>query len=424
MENQVIEDVQNVPANGPIQQDVALNQDPDQTTTINNNNSNITSAPTVPIGEVDHSTEIADNTLRQDNTYSYNSQSEKTYDESVNTTTVQSNGSKPLTNEWNSQMTMDNKYKAYDSEDYSWNKLAKEQSQNIYSQEENQARYESIQAKQEYDKMATSAFNDYFSAKYAAKQTQDKMGWTGGQEKASDLQISFLQAQSAANMYTQKELQKYGLETKLETARLYANAEQHTLALEYYNDARSQAQSEAELTGFYIEPEAGEMMIQNSVANNILADPNSTSSDIERANKVIANSEAYFKDLGFVTTTSVDKNGKIVTEYRGVKTLSTLQFEETARNNKINEELQRQSNDIAKSAAGAAWASARTAKLQLNAGITLNKQEFGKEVKGGLQQDMSKYSGYPEDTKYIYKYNNSIWAVNASNIPTEQKDWK
>jgi hypothetical protein len=424
MENQVIEDVQNVPANGPVQQDVALNQDPAQVTNITNNNNSITDKPAVPIGEADHSTEIAANTLQSDTTYSYNSQRQKVYDESVETTTVESNGSKPLSTEWNSQMTMDNKYKVDDSEDYRWNKLAKEQAQNIYSQEENQARYESIQAKQEYDKMATSAFNDYFSAKYASKQTQDKMGWTGGQEKASDLQISFLQAQSAANMYTQKELQKYGLETKLETARLYADAEQRTLALQYYNDARSQAQAEAELTGFYIEPEAGEMMVQISAANDILNNPNSSESEIERANSVIANGEAYFKDLKFETSTSRDKNGKVVTEYRGVKTLANLQFEETKRNNKVNEELQRQSNEIAKSAAGAAWASARTAKRQLNADITLNKQNFGKEVKGGVKQDMSKYSGYPKDTKYIYKYNNSIWAVNASNIPTEQKDWK
>lgn len=408
MENQVIEDVQNVPANGPVQQDVALNQDPDQVTNITNNNNSITDKPAVPIGEADHSTEIAANILKSDTTYDYNSQGQKVYDESVKTTTVESNGSKPLSTEWNSQMNMDNKYKVTDSEDYSWNKLAKEQGQNIYAQEENQARYESIQAKQEYDKAATSAFNDYFSAKYAAKQTQDKMGWTGGQEKASDLQISFLQAQSASNMYTQKELQKYGLSTKLETARLYANAEQRTLALQYYQDAINSAISEAELTGFYIEPEAGEMMVQISAANDILSNPNSSESEIERANNVIVNSEAYFKDLGFETSTSVDKNGKVVTEYRGVKTLSTLQFEETKRNNKVNEELQRQSNEIAKSSAGAAWAGVDQQKAALRETIKVNNQNFGILIRkdGKLNSDGS------------YTYGNSRYILNEQNIPT------
>jgi hypothetical protein len=408
MENQVIEDVQNVPANGPVQQDVALNQDPAQVTNITNNNNSITDKPAVPIGEADHSTEIAANTLQSDTTYSYNSQRQKVYDESVETTTVESNGSKPLSTEWNSQMKMDDKYKVTDNEDYSWNKLAKEQGQNIYAQEENQARYESIQAKQEYDKAATSAFNDYFSAKYAAKQTQDKMGWTGGQEKASDLQISFLQAQSASNMYTQKELQKYGLNTKLETARLYANAEQRTLALQYYQDAINSAISEAELTGFYIEPEAGEMMVQMSAANDILSNPNSSESEIARANSVVANSEAYFKDLKFETSTSKDKNGKVVTEYRGVKTLANLQFEETKRNNKINEKLQRQANEIAKSSAGAAWAGVKQQELNLKETIRANDQDFGKEIRrrGKPNSDGS------------YTYGGYRYTIDDQNIPT------
>ena len=356
-----------VPSDGPLQQPEGLQPDADTVNVLaSSTGTSNDQQVTQPIGEQDHASEIAMNNQQMSNTYSYNSQAEdKSLNEKPTTTTSLSNGSMPLSTEWDSKMKMDTKYTANDSEDYSWNKLAKEQAQNYYKQEEGQARYESIQAKQELDQAMTSAFNNYFSSKYAARQTQDKMGWTGGQQQASDLQIEFLQAEQAANMYTQNEMQKYGLETKLATARLYADSQQRSLALQYYQDARDQAISEAELTGYYIEPEAAEMMVQMQMANEVAKNPGATQAEKDRAASITANAEAYFKDMGFEYGTRVDKNGKIITELRGVKTLATLQYEETVRNNKVQEKLQKQANEIAKRAAGAAWA-----------GVNLQKKEF------------------------------------------------
>ena len=366
MENsEVLNQETTVPKDGPMQQDVApVEAAP---VVLEQQTSNMyTAGKTVaqPIGEKDHASEIAMNNEEASKTYDYNSQGAKVYDESVTTTTHQSTGKEPLSAEWKSQYGMDDQYKATDDSEYSWNKLAAEMSQTTYDQEASQYRAESIAAKQQIDAAAASAWNNYFAAEYSARQTQDKMGWSGGQKQASDLQVQFLQAETASNMYTQDELQRYGVESKLSIARMYADANQKALALSYYQDAVNQAVSEANLTGWYVPPEASEMFTQQDAAEKILNDPFATEDAKARAKSVIANCEQYYANLGFERGTRKDENGNIVTEFFGIKTLATLQHEETERNNRIMEELQKQSNDIAQSNANAAWASANLAQSQ------------------------------------------------------------
>ena len=360
MENsEVLNQDTTMPKDGPVQADVAPVDGASAPAVLEQNTNMYTQAKgvTQPVGEKDHASEIAMTNEEASKTYDYNSQGAKVYDESVTTTTHQSTGKEPLSAEWNSQYGMDDAYKAKDDSEYSWNKLAAEMSQTTYDQEANQYRAESIAAKQEIDAAAASAWNNYFAAEYSARQTQDKMGWSGGQKQASDLQVSFLQAESAANMYTQDELQRYGVESKLSIARMYADANQKALALEYYQDAIDKAVSEANLTGWYVPPEASEMFIQQDAAQKIIEDPFATAEAKARAKSVIANCEQYYANLGFERGTRTDENGKVVTEWFGIKTLSTLQHEETVRNNKINEDLQRQANEISQAQVNATYAS-------------------------------------------------------------------
>ena len=410
-----------VPKDGPVQKDVApIEGGP---AVLEQNTSNMytqAKGVTQPVGEKDHASEIAMNNEEASKTYDYNSQGVKVYDESVTTTTHQSTGKQPLSAEWQSQYGMDDAYKAKDNSEYSWNKLAAEMSQTTYDQEANQYRAESIAAKQEIDAAAASAWNNYFAAEYSARQTQDKMGWSGGQEQASDLQVQFLQAESAANMYTQDELQRYGVESKLSIARMYADANQKALALDYYQDAVNQAVSEANLTGYYVPPEASEMFIQQDMAEKTLADPFATADAKARAKSVIANCEQYYANLGFERGTRTDENGKVVTEWRGIKTLATLQHEETVRNNKVNEELQRQANDIAQQGVNATYASIAVQKANLRlAQETQNWIEGQKIIKDGINKpakdgdnyyidDKGKQRPIPKDTngnKSLYEYN-------------------
>ena len=324
------------------------------------------SAPVV--GENNHADSIANAAMSNDEakqTYEYTGVKEKEFNDTIQTRTTLSNGQE-LAGEWGPEMKMDEAYKATDDSDYKWNKQATAMASLKYAQEESQARYESMQAKQEMDQAASQAWNQYFGAEYAARQTQDKMGWTGGQQTASDLQVAFLQAETASNMYTQDEMQKYGVETKLGIARMYAEAEQKTLALQYYQDAVDLAVKEAEQTGCYVPPEASEMFAQDKMAKEILNNPNATSEEKERAQRVLNATQKYYDEKGFTHWEVKDpETGKVVTKYYGIETLQYLTHLETVRNNKVNEELQDEANRINRSAAGAAWKNVEIARLNL-----------------------------------------------------------
>ena len=372
-------------------------------------------APSI-VGEKDHASTIAANT------YNSASLAPREYDSSVTTTTTPSNGTDPISTKWESStIGMENKYKVNDDEDFHWNKLAAQQAQFKYDQQEAQYRYESVLQKQEIDAAATTAFNNYFAAKYSARQTQDKMGWSGGQEKASDLQIKFLQAETAANMYSQQELQKYGLESKLAIAREYAAAEQNALALQYYQDAYNQAISEGNLTGCYVPPEASEMMIQEKAARELLNSSTSSAAEKKRARDVIANCESFYRDLGFEEWNTVDENGNVTTSFRGIKTLSTLQHEETVRNNKINEDLQRQANQIAEDQLAATKQSNYLAELQLKETIAMTNRLRGQEhiINGKMTYSSSAnnyYETFDKNGNRIKNYVNT-----DKNLVTNQK---
>ena len=385
--------------------------------TINNQNEQPPSGAisTAVVAEPDHAADISLNTMNRpeaEKTFSYNSQNRKAYDTSVTTSTAQAGNGKTISATWDAEYKMADGYKANDKEDYSWNKLAADMAQLDYNQQEATARYESVQNKVALDAAASQAWNEYFSARYSANQTQDKMGWTGGAKTASDLQVAFLQAETAANMYTKDEAQRYGVETKLGVARMYAEANQKALALQYYQDAVQQALDEANITGFYIEPEASEMMKQQEIANNILNNPNSSEEERARAEMVNKNAEAYYKSLGFQTEQRYqtdsegnivkDKNGNpiVVSELRGVKTLSLLSHEETVRNNKINEQLTREANSIARAANS-------IARLQYNATLKMNAAMFGQTVmRDGTALDVD---------NGIYKYDGKVVQVKVDN---------
>lgn len=421
-------------ADGPNQPDVepapeVLNQvtSPDKSMYAN------ASKPTQPIGEKDHASEIASNAMSQADakqTFNYNSSAQKDYDTTIKTSTTLSNNAE-LKGAFESEYGMGDQYKATENEDYTWNKIAAEMAQTKYDQEASQARYESIQAKQEVDKAASSAFNNYFASEYSARQTQDKMGWEGGQKTASDLQVEFLQAETAANMYTQAEMQKYGVDTKLGIARMYAEADQKALALQYYQDAVDLAVKEANETGCYVPPEASEMMKQQKIAKDILDNPYSTDAEKARARGVNAAAQAYYDSKGFEHWDVKDENGNTVTRYYGIETLSKLTYDETVRNNKVNEELQDQANKIARSAAGAAWASVRVAEKQLDAtiaqqnwisGTTITEKGEKRTSTSGdfyeTKDDKGKVTRHPvSEGTDMYKYNGNFYIIDKEGSP-------
>lgn len=397
----------NIPQDGPVQPDVqpiegsnVIEQD---TGTVYKSTMKPGGSNQPVVAENNHAENIANAALSNADakqTFDYTSQADKSYDTTVNTTTTLSNGAQ-LEGAFEAKYGMGDEYKAREDEDYSWNKLATEMASLKYDQEEAQARYESVQAKQELDQAASQAWNNYFAAEYSARQTQEKMGWSGGQQTASDLQVAFLQAETAANMYTKDEMQKYGVDTKLGIARMYAEADQKALALQYYQDAVDLAVKEANETGCYVPPEASEMMDQQKIANEILANPNSTDAERARAEQVNRAAQAYYDSRGFTHWDVKDpETGETVTRYYGIETLQNLTYKETVRNNQVNEELQKEANDIAQQGVNASWAQVRATERNTEATIAMQNAINAKEiVKEGKEVYSSSPTNYYVDAK-------------------------
>lgn len=326
----------------PLQSPVAVDNSPVLNAPTESADQSIYSAPTAVVGEKDHASEIANNF----GNYDFKSSVDQSKDPTVTTQdTTRHNITDNKT--WESQYTMDNQFKATENADYTWNKMASERAQYTYEQESTQVLSDYAKSMAEIKEAGAAAMDTYFGAIYNANQTADKMGWQGGQVTSNDAKTAFLKASTAANMYSKFELQEYGLESQLSVARMYAEANMEALALEMYQDEINNAVRKAELTGFYISPEASEIMKQQQVAREIIAKPGASDADIKRANEIISAGYRYFDQLGFEKSYTDPDTGK-TTEYPGVKVLAKIEYDETKRSNMENERLQQQQNDIAR----------------------------------------------------------------------------
>lgn len=106
---------------------------------------------------------------------------------------------------------------------------------------------------------------------YMREQSAEKAGWTGGYMLDQVRQGEFLKSTIQSQLYGAQELQKYGLDTQLEAARLAYDLGKEQLAFQYYNEAYARALQEAQLYGYYISPENRDMLNQYEAANNVLA---------------------------------------------------------------------------------------------------------------------------------------------------------
>lgn len=402
----------------PLQSPVAVDNSPVLNAPTESTNNNIYSAPTAVVGEKDHASDIANNF----GNYDFESSVDQSKDPTVTTqSTTRNNVTDNVT--WESQYTMDKQFKATDDADYTWNKLAKERSQYTYDQESTQVLSDYAKSMQEIKEAGAIAMDTYFGAAYNANQTADKMGWQGGQVTSNEAKTAFLKASTAANMYSKFELQEYGLESQLSVARMYAEANMEKLALDMYQDELNKAVRESELTGWYISPEASEIMKQQKVAKEIIANKNASEADKQRAQNIITAGYAYFDKLGFEKSYTDPETGETI-EYPGVNILARREFEETKRSNLRNEELQQQNNDIAREAAenqdywnGRNWDLAHLDYLEtknMTAAINNLKawQTYGGDESTGLGNFTVDKQGIPQGIGSVTKdYNGNYYGV-------------
>lgn len=382
-----------------------------------------------PIGEPDYASMLTQQLGNTDSrtpgssreNFNYDSATDMSADPTVKTQTVL-NGAVTDEKTWGSTTEMDEQYKATEDSDYTWNKLAEQRSQFVYDQEASQVLSDYSKSMQEIKAAGAQAMEEYFAAAYESAQTADKMGWSGGQVDSEATRMKFLQAQQSANMLNKFELQEYGLESQLSVARMYAEAEKDALALEYYQDAVNLALQEADRTGYYISPEAKEMMIQIDAANKLANSPTATEEQKKRAENIKGAAYAYFDSLGFEKDPETGN-------YLGVETLAMKEFEETKYMNQVTENYQKQMLEESKKQTTAAQKSANAAVRNADANINAQEatnyyqglEKYGHVVVNGtvypsmVMNSNGKYEGVTGGT--VYTINGSTY-FNASNGKT------
>lgn len=186
---------------------------------------------------------------------------------------------------------------------YSWESKAEDRADLSYQSDVLTAKSNMLENRQNIESQGQQYQDQVAMDQYSKNQSAEKAGWTGGYVLDTERQMKYLKQTLQSQMYGQMELQKYGYNTSLAAARLAYDTNRYDLALEYYNTALSRAVSEAEITGYYVSPEASEMLDQYSVASRTMNDESASEEDKQRADKILAAVYEWFEANG------ISKNG-------------------------------------------------------------------------------------------------------------------
>jgi len=192
----------------------------------------------------------------------------------------------------------------------SWEANAENQSNLKFQENVTKAKGSLLRSRQEIEQAGVEGQTQLALGEYMREQSAEKAGWTGGYMLDQARQGEYLKSTIQAQLYGQQELQKYGMESQLEAARLAYDLGKEQLALQYYNEAYQKALTEAQLFGYYVAPETRDMFNQYQAALTALA---ANPSD-ERALDVKTKVEDFYK------------NGQQLTE-ADIRKFSTATFE-------------------------------------------------------------------------------------------------
>lgn len=181
---------------------------------------------------------------------------------------------------------------------HSWDKEAKQYADKLYQQGKAEAESEYSVKASELKTEAQTSQEDLEMQKYTNAQTADKLGWTGGYVLDQQRQMSVLKAGIQAQLFNTQELNRLGLESSLAAARLNADLKNQELAHQYYQDAITNAINTANVTGYYLSPEASDYLTQQRAAEQIMATASPTSAEYTQAQNVYNFVENYFSENG------------------------------------------------------------------------------------------------------------------------------
>lgn len=181
---------------------------------------------------------------------------------------------------------------------HSWDKEAKQYADKLYQQGKAEAESEYSVKASELKTEAQTSQEDLEMQKYTNAQTADKLGWTGGYILDQQRQMSVLKAGIQAQLFNTQELNRLGLESSLAAARLNADLKNQELAHQYYQDAVTNAINTANVTGYYLSPEASDYLTQQRAAEQIMATSDPNSAEYAKAQNVINYVDNYFSENG------------------------------------------------------------------------------------------------------------------------------
>jgi len=170
-----------------------------------------------------------------------------------------------------------------------------------------------------------NAIKDWIDTSYDYNPADTGTLWIAGAISDANTQLSFLEATLNEDMYSELDIGKYYFDQNLANARAYAKEKKLETMYGYYKAAQERALAEADLTGWYMPPEAAYMLAQWVTAEEELKRNDISDVDRARAESVVRASESWF-------------NANNITR-RGIQTLSHMYYEETVRHNREVEAL-------------------------------------------------------------------------------------
>ena len=195
----------------------------------------------------------------------------------------------------------------------SWESTAKEISESQFKVDLNKAKQTMLRSAQQVQSEGQQSQTELALGEYMRGQSAEKAGWTGGYMLDQKRQGDYLKASIQAQMYGAQELQKFGMDTQLEAARLSYDLGKQNLAYKLYQDAQQMAVTEAQMFGYYVSPEIRDLLNQRTAAQSVLSDMGSTEEDKNRAQKILDQVDVWFGEQN-LDPNDITKFGQITME--------------------------------------------------------------------------------------------------------------
>ncbi len=195
----------------------------------------------------------------------------------------------------------------------SWESTAQEMSESQFKVDLNKAKQTMLRSAQQVQSEGQQGQTELALGEYMRGQSAEKAGWTGGYMLDQKRQGDYLKASIQAQMYGAQELQKYGMDTQLEAARLSYDLGKQNLAYKLYQDAQQMAVTEAQMFGYYVSPEIRDLLNQRTAAQSVLSDMGSTEEEKNRAQKILDQVDVWFGEQD-LDPNDITKFGQITME--------------------------------------------------------------------------------------------------------------